>query len=88
MIWAIVYTKKAFRDLDGFDSAVKDRIIKKLEFFAEQNDTLGFAEPVVEFLPATHRFRIGDYRALISVRFTEDRRMIIYRIQHRKDVYR
>ena len=77
-------TPKATSDLKKLSKDFQGRIIKKLKFFSSQQDPLIFSQPLVNLPPATHRFRVGDYR----VGFYIDQNTIyVDRIGHRSEVY-
>ncbi|OGL78243.1 hypothetical protein A3J43_03250 [Candidatus Uhrbacteria bacterium RIFCSPHIGHO2_12_FULL_54_23] len=46
----------------NFSQDAATRIERKLSFFSTTPDPLLFAETLVDLPPATHRFRIGDWR--------------------------
>jgi mRNA-degrading endonuclease RelE of RelBE toxin-antitoxin system len=47
---------------------------------------LQFATPLVNYIGATHRFRIGAYRIIVLRK--SDGKILILRIRHRKDIYK
>jgi len=73
----------ALKDLDRLEASVFERILKKIRALSKD------ARPS-ECLKLTrdegYRLRVGDYRILYRV---DDalKRIFIYRIKHRKDVY-
>ncbi|MFH1671917.1 MAG: type II toxin-antitoxin system RelE/ParE family toxin [Pseudomonadota bacterium] len=58
------------------------RIFKQIENMS--NDLKGDVKRLTNFTPE-YRLRVGDYRILFE---TEKSKIIIYRIRHRKDVYK
>jgi len=75
----------AQRDLDKLPINVQDRILTRLEKLAENRHPKGSSK--LKGGDNEFRIRIGDYRALYIV----DNSSItvwIYRIAHRKEVYR
>lgn len=58
------------------------RILEKIE--ALQDDLAGDVKRLTDFHPE-YRLRVGDYRVLFEV---EGNQVVIYRIRHRRDVYR
>lgn len=88
MKYELLYTKKAWSDLQGIDIIDARRIVTKLRYFAEQHNTIKHAKPLKGIYKDLFRFRIGDYRAI----FNKDAKggitiLTIIRVQHRKDVY-
>jgi mRNA interferase RelE/StbE len=84
-----VYTLRAQKDLRKLEHSITKRILKKLDFFLQQEDFLSFAEPIEDDEHGDYRFRIGDYRVLFDLdRKGSIRILTVLRIKHRKDIYR
>lgn len=50
-----------------------------------ENDLHGDVKRLTNFTPE-YRLRVGDYRALFEIE--QPNRVVVYRIRHRRDVYR
>lgn len=50
-----------------------------------KNDLHGDVKKLTNFTPE-YRLRVGDYRALFEIE--QPNRVVVYRIRHRRDVYR
>jgi len=89
-MYKIAYNKWARLDLKRLNEGTAERIIKKIKFYAEQEDPLSFAKQLKGFVPNRYRFRVGDYRVIFMVddENLEIRILVILRIKHRKDIYR
>ena len=81
------YTKDAINDLKRLDKQIARRITAKRDWFAAQGDPLSFAEPLLHWNKA-YRFRIGDYRAIFTVTQNVVSIILVFAIEHRKDIYR
>ncbi len=66
---------------------VQKRIKKKLLFWQTVSDPLAFAKSLHNFEPATHRFRIGDYRIIIRCE-KKSSILLVLKVGHRKNIYR
>jgi len=87
-MYKVSYTINAEKDLRNMDFKVAQRIIKKIYFFSIQKDPLKFAKRLKNAELGTHRFRIGDYRALFDIDHSgKITLLMILKIKHRKDVY-
>lgn len=73
------------KDLKKLPKEMQKRILKKLQFFALQKDVLVFSKPLVNLPPATHRFRVGDYRIAFYI---SEKEIYIERIGNRREVYK
>jgi mRNA interferase RelE/StbE len=72
----------AIKDLKNIPQKEVLRIIAGLESL--EDDMKGNVKRLTSFTPE-YRMRAGTYRALFEV---EGDRIIVYRIKHRKDIYR
>ena len=88
-MYKIKYNKWARFDLKRLDENTARRIIRKIEFYAEQEKPLSFAKQLKGFTPNRYRFRIGDYRVIFMIdnENLEIKILVILRIKHRKDIY-
>ena len=50
-----------------------------------KNDLHGDVKRLTNFTPE-YRLRVGDYRALFEIE--QSNRIVVYRIRHRRDIYR
>jgi mRNA interferase RelE/StbE len=83
--YRMVFSASAKRDFDKLDRATRQRIAKKLRFFLEQDDPLGYARPLVHASIGGYRFRIGHFRVIFDV---DDETIQVLSVRHRRDVYR
>lgn len=58
------------------------RIVEKVTGL--RNDLQGDVKRLTNFTPE-YRLRVGDYRVLFEV---EGERVVVYRVRHRREVYR
>lgn len=89
MDYKVVYSKSAEFDLSRLDLPVATRILKKIKFFAGQNNPLLFAKRLQGVEEPHYRFRIGDYRAIFRLDSRTDSLvlLVIIKIAHRREVY-
>ncbi len=83
MIYRLVYTQRAIKDVQGLEPSLKKRIGKTLKRY--EKDPLNFAEKLTDPRLGTYRFRVGDYRVIFDIEGDE---IVILRIGHRRDIYR
>ncbi len=82
MQYEIHFKPRALKDGKKIPTQELVRIFKKIESL--ENDLYGDVKRLADFYPE-YRLRVGDYRVLFEV---EGSNVIIYRIRHRKDIYR
>lgn len=83
-MYKVAFSPQGKKNLDKLPKVLQRRIVKKITFFATQEDPLSFAKPLINLPPLTHRFRVGDYRIAFYIIETT---LLIERIEHRKNVY-
>lgn len=64
---------------------IRERILKKLQFYSLQENPLTFAEKLKDQRFGEYRFRIGDYRILFDVKKNI---LLILKVGHRKEIYK
>lgn len=81
---AVVFTKHARRNLRKLPADLRERIIKKIEWYASQPQALHFADSIEGVKDKVYRFRIGDYRVIFD---WEDHNILVTKVSHRSRVY-
>ena len=84
-MYKFVLKEKAVKEIEKLPSEVREKILKKLKFFASCDNPLKFAEKIRDYKLGQFRFRIGNYRVICDV---EENKIIILKIGHRKDIYK
>lgn len=82
MKYQVEFKPKALKDCKEIDKKTLKIIFTKLEFLSD--DLQGDVKKLTNFTPE-YRLRTGDYRVLFE---TENNKIIIYRIMHRREAYR
>ena len=82
MQYQVALKPMAVKDLKNLPSHDASKVMARLKSL--EDDMKGSVKRLTNFTPE-YRLRAGNYRALFEV---EGTRIIVYRIQHRKDVYR
>ena len=82
MQYEIRFKPRSLKDGKKIPKRELERIFEKIE--ALENDLFGDVKRLTNFDPE-YRLRVGNYRVLFEV---EDSQVVIYRIRHRKDVYK
>lgn len=87
-MYSVVATKTFERDVRKLDPAVAAFVLQKIEWLAENPEAARFP---LRHLPldlrGLHKFRVGDYRLIFWIS-REQREIVLYRILHRREVYR
>ena len=73
--WSVEFSKKAEEDLAKIDRPVRRRIIQKLEWFAENLDSL-FPAPLHAEWSDFFKVRVGDWRAVYEINQKEHKIII------------
>lgn len=82
----IVLTRRAETDIRRLDSAVARRVVAKLQWLAENVETIKH-EVLTGSLQGLFKLRVGDYRVLYTCEAL-NRRIVVHFIGHRREVYK
>ncbi len=82
MDYVILLTKNAKKDIERLDGVIQKRVAKKLKYL--KSDPINLSKRLIDFEQGQYRYRVGDFRICFDV---NDRKIIINRIRHRKEVY-
>jgi len=82
MDFEIEFKPKAWKDIESIHTTDARRVVAKIETLREGLD--GDIKRLTNFTPE-YRLRVGNYRVLFQL---EEKKIIIYRVLHRKDAYR
>ena len=82
MKYQVVFKPRALKDCKNIDKDILKTIFAKIEALSDKLQ--GDVKKLTNFTPE-YRLRVGDYRVLFE---TENDKVIIYRIRHRKSIYR
>ena len=82
MRYDVQFKPRAVRDIERLPSRIQAQLLAGIEEMS--NDLKGDVKRLTNFTPE-YRLRVGDYRVLFEV---EKETIVIYRIRHRREVYR
>lgn len=83
MAYELVYTKTARRDIKKLDRVAQKKLAKALERLKKK--PFFYSKKLILPQLGDYRYRIGNYRVIFDV---EDKKIIILRIGHRREIYR
>jgi mRNA interferase RelE/StbE len=85
-VYQIAFVPSAERDLARLDRSVRLRVLSKLQWLAENLESLS-PEPLTGQWQGMYKLRTGDYRVIYTL--DPARKMLIaHAIGHRSEVYR
>jgi len=82
MKYQIEFKPKAIKDCKNIEEKTLKTIFSKIEILSD--NLQGDVKKLTDFTPE-YRLRVGDYRILFE---TEEGKIIIYRVRHRKEAYK
>ena len=85
MIYDITFTDDADDDLSRLDNTVKELVINRLNWMAENAELVNHRALTGRWA-GFYRLRAGDYRVLYTID-RENHRIVVEVIGHRSDVY-
>ena len=83
MIYKLIFTNRAIKDLKKIDNKIKERIGNKLKIYSK--NPLKFGKKLTDPKIGTYKFKIGDYRVIFDI---DDNKIIVLRLGHRKNIYK
>lgn len=90
MVYKLVYTEIAEKDLARIDRSNAVKILKKVDEYVGLKNPLIKAKKLKGFELDTYRFRVGDYRVIFRLDEATGNLVIlvVIKIAHRKEVYK
>ena len=85
-MYSVRILKAAVDDLQRLDRAVARRIVRRLQWLAENLDSIK-PVPLTGELSGLYRLREGDYRIIYEI-LHEERLILVHCIGHRREIYR
>lgn len=85
MSYSVECEPEAFADLERLTQAVRERVINKINWLAENFDQIT-PQSLTADLSGFFKLRVGDYRVIYEFN-SEERVIFIDRIRHRREVY-
>jgi mRNA interferase RelE/StbE len=85
MSYSLIIPKSVQKQLDRLPDAVFQRVLKKIN--ALKTEPLPAGAIKLKGNDSEYRIRVGDYRIRYKI-YNDEKRIIISRCSHRKDVYR
>jgi mRNA interferase RelE/StbE len=85
-MYQVTLLPAAVRDLADLDKAVAARIVRRIQWLAENLDNMA-PEALTAQFAGFYKLRVGAYRVIYAID-REDRLIIVHTIRHRREVYR
>ena len=84
MVWTVLFSAKAKKDLQGLPFEIKQKIVLKLEEMVQKNP-YDYLDKMIN--SPFYKLRVGMYRGIINI--VNDKLIIhVIKIQHRSQVYK
>ena len=74
------------KDLKSLDGGTRQRILGRIQWLAKNAEEVRH-EPLTAQWAGMYRLRAGDYRVIYGLE-QEQRRIIIYAVGHRREIYK
>jgi len=85
-VYKINILEEAIKELNRLDRSVAVRILKKLNWLAENLNDIN-SERLSADLAEFYKLRVGSYRIIYEI-FQDEKLIIIHAIGHRKEIYK
>lgn len=83
MVYKLLYTRSAIKDIQKLDNVAKKKIKKKLEELSK--NPISLSKKLINSSLGDYRYRIGNYRVVFDI---DKKYIVILRVGHRKEIYR
>ena len=83
MVYNLVYTRAAAKDIQKLDAVAKKKIKRKIEEYSK--NPLYYSKKLIRIEIGTYRWRIGNYRVVFDI---DEKNIVILRVGHRREIYR
>lgn len=83
----LFFTDHATKDITALSLDIARRIVRKMKWFAAQEDPLVFAKPLKDRRLGTHRFRVGQYRIFVEIQKDRIAVLFVLAVRHRREAY-
>jgi mRNA interferase RelE/StbE len=85
-VYELAFHPDAAKDLKSLDKSTRQRILDKIEWLADHVEETQHKQLKAQW-EGMYRLRVGDYRVIYGLE-QEQRRIIIYMVGHRREIYR
>jgi len=85
-MYKVDFTPEALEDVSKLDKAISQRILRKIEWFAQHFEAIT-PQPLKGKLQGMYKLTIGDWRVLYTVDFASNV-VTIHLIGHRREIYK
>lgn len=85
MTWAIKFTAKSAKALNGFDKPTKQRLEKFIDRLAQTENPRSPGKVLQGALSGLWRYRVGDCRLIAQIKDNE-LIILVLEVDHRKDI--
>jgi mRNA interferase RelE/StbE len=85
-MYDLMFHPDVAKDLKHLDRSIRQRILDKIQWLLERIEEIHH-EPLTAQWAGLYRLRVGDYRVIYGMD-REHRRLVIYAIGHRREIYR
>ena len=85
-MYELAFHPDAAQDLKELDKSTRQRILDKIEWLVDHVEEMGHKQLTAQW-EGMYRLRVGDYRVIYGLE-QEQRRIIIYAVGHRREIYR
>ncbi len=81
-----IFTNFAKKQFQNYDNKVRGKILQKLKILKQHDYVFSVLKTLVDFEPATHRLRIGNY--CLILKWEKPNTFLILAVGHRKNIYK
>ena len=84
-MYRVTFVPRVERDLEQLDRPVRSRILRKIEWLAENLESLSPKTLTGQWW-SVYKLRVGDYRVIYTLDST-DELLVVHAVGHRSEIY-
>jgi mRNA interferase RelE/StbE len=85
-VYELAFHPNVAKDLKSLDKSSRRRILDKIEWLVDHIEEMRPTQLTAQW-EGVYRLRVGDYRVIYGIE-QEQRRIIIYAVGHRREIYK
>ena len=85
MTYSVEFTPNATIELEALPPTIQERILRKVHWLSDNFENVS-PQSLTANLSGLFKLRVGDYRVIYSF-VTQEKRITIHKVGHRRDIY-
>lgn len=88
MKYVLSWTAEAAKNVSSLPEHIGKRVVAKMQWYVALDNPLSFAKRLQAPAQTLYRFRIGDYRTIVTIEKDAMHVLLVLSVKNRKDAYK